>query len=181
MFVGYSDNEKCPVTGFTESTEVLTLLKISPDQQKKLPEFAEKNTPLTAQEDFGLKVVQKNFEKGRIRVPLQMTPTMKIMVWFGMDFGKVTLTCGGNEEEMTGPMSRIYSGCKSSSNKEEGFSCEAGLSNEWADEEAKIWKSDQEGVGGWLSIDFKVKFRPTEIWVKQLDDPMQMNKKLKIY
>jgi hypothetical protein len=78
-------------------------------------------------------------------------------------------------------MSRIYSGCKSSSNKEEGFSCEAGLSNEWADEEAKIWKSDQEGVGGWLSIDFKVKFRPTEIWVKQLDDPMQMNKKLKIY
>lgn len=45
MYVGYSDNESSPVSGFTESPEVLTLLKISPDQQKKLPEFAEKNMP----------------------------------------------------------------------------------------------------------------------------------------
>lgn len=46
--------------GWEESKEVMTLLKISPDQQKKLPEYAEKNKPLTAKEDFGLKIISKN-------------------------------------------------------------------------------------------------------------------------
>jgi len=30
-------------------------------------------------------------------------------------------------------------------------------------------------------MDFKEKFRPTMLWVKQVDDPMQMNKKLKVF
>lgn len=72
-------------------------------------------------------------------------------------------------------------GCKSSSNKSEDFNCDAGLSAQWKDDDAAIWKSDSEGVGAYLSIDFKNVFRPTSLLVRQVDDVMQMAKKMYVY
>lgn len=78
---------------------------------------------------------------------------------------------------LTGPDASHQRGCQSTSNQSEDQNCEAGLSGQFADEATKIWKSDREGKGAALTIQFTERIKPTEIVVKQVNEPMEMLKK----
>lgn len=94
-----------------------------------------------------MKIKYKDLPNGPNSISFTPNPNLKLLVWFAMNFNKEESICGGDEKPMTGPDSLNFSSCSTSSNKNESFNCEAGLSELWRDEEGKIWKTDNEGVG----------------------------------
>jgi len=58
---------------------------------------------VTAKEDIGMKVAKKEVGKGLTSVALNLTPQMKLLVWFAINFNKDMTICGGDETPMTGP------------------------------------------------------------------------------